>query len=216
MSLEKKVTLDDAWRVITELGEAQKETDRQLKETSLELREAQKETDRQLKETSLELREAQKETDRQLKETDRQLKETDRRFNSQWGKLIESLVEGDLVRRFSEWGIPVKDTSQRVKKTFLGKQYEFDIVAHDGKKVVVVEVKTTLKVKDVDHFIEKLKKFKEVFPRYSENTIYGAVAYITSDQHSNAYSQNKHLFVIKATGNSSSIVNKKDFVPREF
>ena len=96
MGTAKKATLDDAWDIITELGRAQKETDRQLKETGRELKEnghelkeAQKETDRQLKETGRELKEnghelkeAQKETDRQLKETDRQLKETGRELKA--------------------------------------------------------------------------------------------------------------------------------------
>ena len=34
----RKTTLEDAWEIIKELGEAQKETDRQLKETSFELK----------------------------------------------------------------------------------------------------------------------------------------------------------------------------------
>ena len=199
----KKVTLEDAWEIVKELGEAQKETnrqlkglgtsqeetdrqlketDRQLKESSFELKEVQKETDRQLKETdrqlkesSFELKEAQKETDRQLKglgtsqketdrqlkETARQLKETDRRFNSQWGKLVESLVEGNIVEKFSERGIPVQGTTQRAKKTLDGKQYEFDVIVHNGDEIIVVEVKTTLDVEKVKHFIEKLKFFKK-------------------------------------------------------
>ena len=39
------------------------------------------------------------------KETDKQLKKTDARFNSQWGKLVESLVEGKLVEILNERGI---------------------------------------------------------------------------------------------------------------
>ena len=233
----KKVTLEDAWEIVKELGEAQKETnrqlketDRQLKESSFELKEAQKETDRQLKESSFELKEAQKETDRQLKglgtsqkETDRQLKETasqlketDRRFNSQWGKLVESLVEGNIVEKFSERGIPVQGTTQRAKKTFDGKQYEFDVIVHNGDEIIVVEVKTTLDVEKVKHFIEKLKSFKKVFPEYADKKVYGAVAFIVADSESNKYSENQKLFVLKATGDSASIVNAEGFKPRSF
>ena len=233
----KKVTLEDAWEIVKELGESQKETnrqlketdrqlketDRQLKESSFELKEAQKETDRQLKETdrqlkesSFELKEAQKETDRQLKETASQLKETDRRFNSQWGKLVESLVEGNIVEKFSERGIPVHGTTQRAKKTFDGKQYEFDVIVHNGDEIIVVEVKTTLDVEKVKHFIEKLKSFKKVFPEYADKKVYGAVAFIVADSESNKYSENQKLFVLKATGDSASIVNAEGFKPRSF
>ena len=209
-----------------ELKEAQKETDRQLKESSFELKEAQKETDRQLKglgtsqkETDRQLKglgTSQKETDRQLKETASQLKETDRRFNSQWGKLVESLVEGNIVEKFSERGIPVQGTTQRAKKTFDGKQYEFDVIVHNGDEIIVVEVKTTLDVEKVKHFIEKLKSFKKVFPEYADKKVYGAVAFIVADSESNKYSENQKLFVLKATGDSASIVNAEGFKPRSF
>ena len=230
MGSPKKATLEDAWEVITELAKAQKETDRQLKETDRQVKEtdrqvkeAQKETDRQLKETDRQVKEAQKETDRQLKETDRQLKETalqlkktDRRFNSQWGKLVESLVEGDIARRFAERSIQVQGTTQRAKKLFQGKQYEFDILVHNGDEIIVVEVKTTLDVDKVKHFIEKLTHFKKAFPEYNTKKIYGAVAYIVADASSDKYAEHQKLFVIKATGNSSSIINSEDFKPRIF
>ena len=198
MSTVKKATIEDAWEIVIELGKAQQETARQLKESTLELKEAQRETDRQ------------------LKETDRQLKETDHRFNSQWGKLVESLVEGDITHKFTEWGIEVQGTTQRAKKLLNGKEYEFDIIVHNGAEIIVVEVKTTLDVKKVDHFIGKLTDFKKIFPEYADKKIYGAVAYIVADSGSDKYSENKKLFVLKATGNSSIIVNAQDFRPRAF
>ena len=81
-----------------------------------------------------EIRVSQKETDRQLKETDRQLKETDKRFNTQWAKLVESLVEGKLVEILRVRGIEVWQTSQRVEVSYKKRegviqQKEFDILA---------------------------------------------------------------------------------------
>ena len=103
-----------------------------------------------------------------------------------------------------------------MEKTIDGKQYEFDIIVHNGDEIIVVEVKTTLDVDDVKHFIEKLKCFKKVFPEYADKKIYGAVAYIVADAGSDKYSENKKLFVIKATGDSAFIVNARDFKPRSF
>ncbi len=201
MGTAKKASLEDTWELLGELISSQKETDRQIEK----LGKSQEETDRQIKET-----------DRQLKATDQQLKATDRRFNSQWGKLIESLVEGDIVNKFSERGIKVQGTTQRLKKLFEGKEYEFDIIAHNGDEIVVVEVKTTLDVDKVDHFIEKLKIFKNIYPEYADKKIYGAVAYLVADSASDKYSQNQKLFVIRATGNSSTIVNPSNFEARIF
>ena len=208
MGTAKKVTLEDAWDIVTELAISQEETGRQLKglgKSQKELAISQKETDRQLKET-----------DRQLKETALQLKETDSRFNSQWGKLVESLVEGNIAQKFAERGVRVQGTTQRAKKTFEGKQYEFDIIVHNGDEIIVVEVKTTLDVGKVKHFLEKLKCFKKLFPEYANKKVYGAVAFIVADSGSDQYSENQKIFVIKATGDSASIINSQNFKPRDF
>ena len=159
---------------------------------------------------------SQKETGRQLKETARQLKKTDSRFNSQWGKLVESLVEGNIAQKFAERGFQVQGTTQRAKKTLDGKQYEFDIIVHNGDEIIIVEVKTTLDVPKVKHFVEKLKCFKKIFPEYANKKVYGAVAFIVADSGSDKYSENQKIFVIRATGDSASIVNDQDFKPRSF
>ena len=49
-----------------------------------------------------------KETNQGLKETNEGLKEAKGLFETQWGKLMESLVEGDLVKILNKRGIAVK------------------------------------------------------------------------------------------------------------
>ena len=215
MGTAKKVTLEDAWEIVTELAISQKELVISQEETGRQLKglgKSQEETDRQLKETDLQL----KGLGKSQEETDRQLKETDSRFNSQWGKLVESLVEGNIAQKFSERGIQVQGTTQRAKKTFEDKQYEFDIIVHNGDEIIVVEVKTTLDVGKVKHFLEKLKCFKKVFPEYANKKVYGAVAFIVADSGSDQYSENQKIFVIRATGDSASIINTQNFKPRHF
>ncbi|MCF8301769.1 MAG: hypothetical protein K9I94_00735 [Bacteroidales bacterium] len=157
-----------------------------------------------------------KETSQQMRETDKKIKELSALFTSQWGKLVESLVEGDLVHLLNEWGIPVERTNQRVKGNYQGESYEFDIIAENSKEIVVVEVKTTLRPSDIKNFLKKLDKLKNWIPRYSENIVYGAVAFLTEDSGCSKMAEGKGLFVIKATGNSSSIINKKDFKPKVY
>ncbi len=181
------------------------------------------ETDRKFQETDRKFQE----TDRKFQETDLQFKETDRKldkrfnelyglFSSQWGRLVESLVEGDLVRILQERGIEVGQTARRVKGSHEGKSYEFDIIARNGTEVVTVEVKTTLKPKHIYEFLEKMGSFKTWVKEYAPNTVYGAVAFLQADAGAEQMAENKGLFVIRATGDSAAIVNKADFVPREF
>ena len=91
--------------------EKSRETDAQIKEILQELLQSQKKTDEKFRETA-----------QQFSETDRKIKELNTLFTSQWGKLIESLVAGDLVNLLNQRGIAVNDTVMRLKGDALKRQ----------------------------------------------------------------------------------------------
>ncbi len=168
-----------------------------------------RDSDRRIKETGQQIKAISKEADRRIKK----LNEL---FTGQWGKLMEALVKGDLVSLLRERKINVEATLTNLKGEYDGEYAEFDIIAINGSEVVVVEVKTTLKLSYVDQFIRKLKRFKKWRPEYKNKKIYGAIAYLKSNQSSDDYAKKQKLFVIKATGSSASIINEKGFRPRIF
>lgn len=49
-----------------------------------------------------------KETDRKFQETDKKMRALQNLFEGQWGKLMESLVEGDLARLLREHKIWIR------------------------------------------------------------------------------------------------------------
>jgi len=147
------------------------------------------------------------------KETDKKVKEAISLFTTQWGKLMESLVDGEVVKLFNEKGITILRTSTRIKGNYEGINYEFDIIAHNGDEIVVIEVKTTLKVEDVKKHIKRLNKIKTWMSEYKNHKIIGAVAYLRADEESDTFAESKGLYVIRATGNSASIVNESNFKP---
>lgn len=190
-----------------------RETDRLLKEQAFETDRKFQDTDRKFQETDRKFQE----TDRLLKKQSEATKALEKLFTSQWGKLMEALVEGDLVAMLIQRGIPISDTTTRLKgKTPDGGNFEFDILAHNGEEMVVVEVKTTLKPQDVDDFLYKLDHLKQWIPRYASNRIYGAVAWLTADAGAGAERmvENRKLFSIRAVGDSASMVNTAEFRPR--
>jgi hypothetical protein len=199
-------------QLLKELVISQKETDAKFKDTDAKFKESRKELDERFKETDAKF----KDTDARFKETDKKVKEAFDLFTSQWGRLMESLVEGDIIRIFNERGIKVQDTSTRRKGSYEGENYEYDIIAHNGKETVIIEVKTTLKVKDVKAFIQKLRKTRTYLRMDEDDVIYGAMAYLQADSGSEVYAQNQQLFVIRATGDSAAIVNAVDFEPARF
>jgi len=156
------------------------------------------------------------ETHKQFRETDKKIKQAFDLFTSQWGRLVESLVEGDLLQILCDRGIFVENTHQRVKGSYKGRNYEFDIIAVNGQHVVVVEVKTTLHPDDVKHFLKKLKNVRLWLKEYAGKEIFGAVAYIQADAGSAEMAQNKGLLAIRATGKSATVINPEGFVPKAF
>ena len=162
----------------------------------------------------METRKQMEETDKRMKETDRRMRELQNLFTTQRGKLIETLVEGDLVMMLNERGIEVHRTLRNVDGKYEDVDFEFDIIAVNGKEIVIVEVKTTLRPDDVTNFIAKLQKAKQWMPEYKNHQIIGAVACLTEQSGSLKMAMKNGLLAIKATGSSASIVNKPDFKPR--
>ncbi|MDE2689089.1 MAG: hypothetical protein OXI49_01120 [Acidobacteriota bacterium] len=187
-----------------------------ITESIREDRKSQQEDRKTQKERSEELDRRMKETDRQMKETDRRLKKAENLFTTQWGKLMESLVSGDLVRLLDGRGIGVRSLAQRTLTRRGGESYEVDIMAVNGEEIVVVEVKTTLRPEDVGRFRSKLVRFKEWWPEYRDRKVYGAMAYLQASDEVALHAERQGFFVIRATGDSASIVNAEDFETRVF
>lgn len=185
------------------------------------LREANKQTQeitKLMKETAL----RQKETDRLIKENAEQLKETDRQLNltsqrvdklyqtvsqhysmytSNWGKLIEALAKPACLELFKEQNIGITQVYQEARKgEFPNGSMEVDVILCNTTVAVVVEVKTTCKVKDVDYFLEQMNHFKEAFHPFAQYTVYPAVAAIKYDEDSDKYAFRQGLFVLQSTG----------------
>lgn len=169
------------------------------------------------KERFLETDKKFQETDRKFQETDIKLRKLEGLFTSQWGKLIEAMVKPGALKLFQDRGIEVNHTMQRVFVKNDGLQKEFDIILGNGDTVVVIEVKTTLKVEDVKEHINCLKEFYKYLPEYTGKRVYGAVAYISCDEEADVFAYRNGLFVITLSGdNLIEIKNGLNFIPKDF
>ena len=156
------------------------------------------------------------ELDKITKEMRRRTNKLEELFTSQWGKLVEALVDGKVVELLNERGIKVEQTSQRCEGVYAGKTQEIDILAINGEEIVAIEVKTTLRPEDIADFEDKLKVLKLWMRHYADKKVYGAVAYIRADAGSAKLAAKRGLFVIKAVGDSARMTNTKAFKPRSF
>ena len=197
--------------------EEMKQEEKKFKE---EMKQRRKNFEEELKKREQELKKKdelwQKNFEKEQRETNKRLKKAESFFHSQWSRLLESLVEGDLIKVLKQQGIEVKNTYTNLQKEYGEDLYEYDIIAGNGEEVVVVEVKTTLRVKYVKEFLEDLQKFTSRQKIYKGKTIYGAVAFLRAEDSSKKYAERQGLLLIRATGDSASIVNSKNFKPKVF
>jgi hypothetical protein len=196
--------------IIASLREANKlaqETTKQMKETDRLI----KETDRQMKENAEQMRanaEQMKETDRRLDITSQRVdklhqsvSQLNSMYTSNWGKLIEALAKPACLELFKNLGIGITQVYQEARKgEFPDGSMEVDVILCNTTVAVVVEVKTTCKVEDINYFLNQMDHFKTAFHPFANYTVYPAVAAIKYDEDSDKYAFRKGLFVLQSTG----------------
>ena len=167
-----------------------------------------------------------KETEKRFKETDKKMQETDRKIDK-LAKLYGNVSENskDVAEEFFKRGLEAKgsifgikyeevDHLQRISKK---QQGEFDIVLHNGKYVIVIEVKYKLHPDDVTDFVNrKLPKFKLLFHEYADKTLLGAVAGMSVPTDSYDIAEKNGLLVLTQSGENITVMNPEGFELKRF
>lgn len=189
---------------------------------------AQMKTDAQLlemKEGINELKLAQLKTDAQLKQTEALLDKTITEFRATQkllgdlglvqGEVAEDLFYRNVKGLFSPLDLRFKRIRRNVKVKGQG---EYDIVADDKGRVLVIEVKNKLSRRMVDEFTEKkLPRFKSLLPEYRDSKILAGIGALVVKDDVGRYAEKAGLFVLTQTSDGGvAILNRKGFKPREF
>jgi len=166
-----------------------------------------------------------KETDRRL---DERIAETDRRLDlrlnelgkqigglgNRLGEFVEGVVRPGLVRLFRERGVDVRETHRDLEAERNGRKAQVDLLVVNDTEVVVVEVKSKLSQRDVEEHVERLALFKELFPRYADASVLGAMAAMVVPEKQATYAESVGLFVIGQAGDDAVLLNSAGFEPR--
>jgi hypothetical protein len=199
-------TADDVWKLLAELVEAQKETERCFQETERRFQE----TERRFQETERILKEQSLKTDRQITRLSQEIGN----LGGKWGRFVENMVAPACETLFLNRDIPVHQVSQRVRKRLDGKTLEIDVLVTNENHVLVVEVKSSLSVDDVKELIKNLTEFRQFFPEYNHKQLYGAVAGIEIEEGADKYAYRQGLFVLAQRGENVAILNDTEFQPQ--
>jgi hypothetical protein len=170
-----------------------------------------------IRETQAQFRETDARLDARFRETDAKLRRLEGLFGSQWGKLIEALVQPSVIRLFQGRGIDVHYVSQRVKSQLNGRSKEIDLLLENSEVVVVVEIKTTLRISDVNDFLADLAEFHHFYPKFARDRLFGAVAGLDIVEEADRYAYRRGLFVLQVSGEETvQMLNDEKFTPHNF
>ena len=178
--------------------------------TTAEIRALIKDTNEQINKMAVEWRQ-------RSQEIDKKINKVAGLFDTQWGKLMESLVEGGVLKLFQDRGVRVTEVHPRAKSHRNGDTMEVDLLLVNESDVVVIEVKTTLKAKHIRNFQKRMDKFFTFFPRYKEQTVYGGVAALRIEQEADRFAAKLGLFAIQVGGDGLvKFLNDQEFKPHNF
>ena len=167
---------------------------------SNEIRALLKDTNERINEMAAERMRSNAAWEKRSKAIDKKIDKVAGLFDTQWGKLMESLVEGGVLKLFQGRGVRVTEVQRRVESNRNGHSMEVDLLLANQSDIVVIEVKTTLKAKHIRKFLKRMDEFLTFFPRYKEKNIYGGVAALRIEQDSGRYAAKQGLFALQVGG----------------
>jgi hypothetical protein len=156
----------------------------------------------------------QEETARQMKITDKRVGELTNRF----GEVVEHMIVPNLVEKFDELGFTFERYSPNVK--IESRKYniftEIDAFLENGDSVVAVELKTTLRIRDIGEHIERMKKLRAWADLHNDRrSYYGAVAGVVMGESEKTYALKRGFYVIQPSGESFTITKPEGaYAPR--
>lgn len=206
-------TPDQIWRILRITAREARAAERRAAAREESYRKAEEERRQADKEERRREEAARKKAREELQATlNRIAGDGDNRF----GELMEALVEGNVVPLFEMVGLDVQRAFPRVRSLTRDAWREYDVVAVGIEDAVVVEVKTTLRTRDVAQFVERISDFREWRPDHARPRVWGALAYLSANPAAVRAAEAAGFYVIRVVSTTASLVNSEGFEPRVF
>jgi hypothetical protein len=170
-----------------------------------ELHELQKVTEKTLNKSIEEMKKSHEETERTLNKAIGGLGNT-------LGSIVEHIMTPDLPQKFKKLGYSFNRIANY--KYAEGVYAEIDGMLENGSQAVVVEVKTTLRLADIDNHLLRMDKVRKYADEHGDKRQFmGAIAATITDKSTREYALKKGLFVIEPSGEDVR-VTKPETEPR--
>ncbi|MDR0320783.1 MAG: hypothetical protein LBI28_04700 [Treponema sp.] len=192
-------SFETVWAILQEVGEKQKETDRQRMKETEERIERQKERQKEHAEWRKEIEQLHKETERITKENAKLIGNLGHNF----GDMAEHLVAPNLVEKFRELGFVFEKAyrNTEIKDAKNNIYTEVDITLENGDKVMIVEVKSKLTTENITDHIERMNKVRAHASLHGDKRKFlGTVAGVVMSNNERAFAFKSGFYLIEPSG----------------
>jgi len=189
---------------------------------------------REIQETHRKFLEEQKKTDAEIRKTHEQIKILSQKTDAEiykvsklvagisdgFGRMTEGFALASIEEVFKGLGIYIYRTLPRAKSRKNGKEVEFDLVnlakrKEDKKELVLLtEVKTYLRIKDVDGFKQNISKFYEFFEEYRARELIGIIAFMNYVKGAKEYAEKNGFYLLFCSEDLMKLSNTEGFKPK--
>ena len=189
-----------------------------FKETSRQFKESEKKSEELDKKFKIEMAEHTKKFERELRASRKEWDKKMGELTGTLGRFVEGMVEPKLLELFRNRGIEVTEIYHNIQTQKEGLEgVEIDLLLANSEYTIAVEVKTILRVRDVDEHLVRLGKFQHNPIKVVKGSILiGAVAGMRIEENADRYAYRKGLFVLKQKGEIVEIGNDEKFRPKEW
>ena len=206
----RRITQADIEANFERIQRAHEETERALREFAEENRSFKASTEA-LKESIIETRKtlnesiekASKASNESLEEARKTLFKAIGGIGDTIGKMSESMLVPSLVEKFRQLGFTF-DSASRNKKIYIGKHEvytEIDAFLENSTQAMAVEVKTTLRLIEVEWHVERMEKIRHYADsRDDKRQFYGAMAANVISDEIRRYAFKQGFYLIEPSG----------------
>jgi ATPase subunit of ABC transporter with duplicated ATPase domains len=193
--------------------EAERRREQERAETERLREEAERRREQERAEDERQMRALRREVDKTVRAVREQGKQLGN-LGNRLGQFVEELVAPAVVRLFRARGIDVREVYRRALARRNGDSMEIDVLVVNDTDVVALEAKSELDADDIEDQVDRLRRFKTMFPRYAGCRVLGAVAAMVVPVQVGRQAYQAGLFVLAPSGETMRILNDKRFKPR--
>ena len=131
-------------------------------------------------------------------------------------ELEDALLGGELAVVLEARGMEVETTCRTLRVRRTGEEFGLGPMATTRREVVAVFLETTMRFEWIHDFLSSLSELLDWWPAYRGKKIYGALAYLDSEDEATRYAERVGLFLIRVVDGRARIENGPGFKPRAF